>query len=315
MTSVSSTVQAPDAAGPAIAIILARAGSKGVPGKNAALVGGRPCIDWTIDAASGSRTLRQTLVSTDCPVVRGRALERGLRVVDRPADLAGDVATVDAAARHAVLALEEDAAGAPLAPGTPIVILYANVPLRPERLIDDAVELLIRSGADSVQSYAPVGKHHPWWTCVVEPGDGSVRPFDGHPGDPLFHNTFRRQSLPPAHVPDGGVTVVTRRALMLELPDAPTGPHAFLGPPAARRGILTPEGAVVDIDSPVDLIVADVMLRAQRGSAQPDGACGAAQRPCGACRRRAASLDGRVVPMDGLGRSGGSSKGVALENR
>ena len=36
----------------AIALILARAGSKGVPGKNAALIAGRPCIAWTIDAAT-----------------------------------------------------------------------------------------------------------------------------------------------------------------------------------------------------------------------------------------------------------------------
>ena len=40
-----------------LAIILARGGSKGVPGKNTAIVGGRPCIAWTIDAAKQSRLI------------------------------------------------------------------------------------------------------------------------------------------------------------------------------------------------------------------------------------------------------------------
>lgn len=244
----------------AVAIILARAGSKGVPGKNTAMVGGRPCVEWTIDAATGSYTIRDTIVSTDCPDVRAIAAGYCLDVVDRPPDLASDTATVDAAARHALLAFEELIEPSPLPPRMPIVILYGNVPVRPVSLIDDAVKLLIASGAESVQSYAPVGKHHPWWTCVVDAESGSVRPFDGNPGDVLFHNTYRRQSLPPAHMPDGGVMVVTRRALMLELPDAPPGPHAFLGPASARRGMTNPEGAVIDIDSALDLIVADAVL-------------------------------------------------------
>ncbi|MBC7773034.1 MAG: hypothetical protein H7210_11100, partial [Pyrinomonadaceae bacterium] len=172
-----------------------------------------------------------------------------------------DAATVDAAARHALLAFEQLIKTSPLPPRTPIVILYGNVPERPAGLIDDAVKLLIATGADSVQSYAPVGKHHPWWTCVVDDLSGCVRPFDGEPGDALFHNTYRRQSLPPAHVPDGGVMVVSRRALMLELVGVPAGPHAFLGPASARRGIINPEGAVIDIDSALDLIVADAVMR------------------------------------------------------
>ncbi|MEZ6234116.1 MAG: hypothetical protein R3B68_07995 [Phycisphaerales bacterium] len=70
---------------------------------------------------------------------------------------------------------------------------------------------------------------------------------------------FRRQDLPPAFIPDGAVLGVTRPALMLELPGVPDGPHAFFG--LDRRGIINPEGSVVDIDSPLDLVVADAMLR------------------------------------------------------
>ena len=166
----------------------------------------------------------------------------------RPHELASDTARVDDAARHAVEIIGRDFGI--------VVVLYANVPVRPEGLIDKAVTLLIDSGADSVQSYAPVGKHHPWWTARLN-GQGEVTPWEG---EILNHNVFRRQDLPLAVIPDGGVLAVTRRALLLELSGVQPGPHAFFG--ADRRGIMNAEGAVVDIDSKLDLVVADTLLRA-----------------------------------------------------
>lgn len=232
----------------ATAIILARAGSKGVPGKNIAPVGGRPCIEWSIGAAKAARLVGTIIVSTDDARAAAVGRRLGCVVVQRPSALASDTATIDAAARHAVES-SGDAQG-------PFVILYANVPVRPAGLIDRALTLLTRSGADSVQSYAPVGKFHPWWTARVDGRSARVRPWEGRV---LNHGVFRRQDLPPAHVPDGGVIAVTRGALMLELPRVQKGPHAFFG--RDRRGIVNPEGSVIDIDSPLDLIVADAMLR------------------------------------------------------
>jgi CMP-N-acetylneuraminic acid synthetase len=234
--------------GAALAVILARAGSNGVPGKNWAMVGGKPCIEWTIDAAMRSALVREVVISTDSPRVRDIAAAMNVRAIARPAELATDTATVDEAARHAAAETTEPV----------IMLLYANVPVRPAGLIDRAIRLLLSSGADSVQSYAPVGKHHPWWTCRVEEASGVVRPWEG---DVLYHNAFRRQDLPPAFVPDGGVCAVTREALYKRVPGAGAGPHAFLGRPAHRRGIITGEGEVIDIDSRTDLIVADTVLR------------------------------------------------------
>lgn len=232
----------------AVAVILARRGSKGVPGKNMALVGGRPCLAWTIDAAKASITVSRVLVSTDWSEAADLARQMGVEVVDRPDDLASDTATVDDAVRHAVAGMAR----------APIVVLYANVPVRPAGLIDRAVDVLTSSGADSVQSYAPVGKHHPWWTCRVDAQSSHVTPWEG---DRLFHSTYRRQDLPNAFIPDGGVTVVTMESLFLKLSGAPAGPHAFLGRESNRRGVLTREGDVIDIDTPIDLVVADVLLR------------------------------------------------------
>lgn len=234
----------------ALALILARAGSKGLPGKNARPVAGRPCIAWTIDAALAARAMgavRRVALSTDAPELQRLAVDSGIDVVARPPELASDTATVDDAARHAIRVLHDDSIDA-------VVILYANVPVRPAGLIERAVTLLRETGADSVQSYATVGKYHPWWTAVV--GEcGEVRPWQG---EVLNHNIFRRQDLPPAHIPDGGVLAVTRRALMLEIPGVPPGPHAFFG--RDRRGLINPEGAVIDIDSHTDLLVAEATL-------------------------------------------------------
>ena len=131
-------------------------------------------------------------------------------------------------------------------------------------MLDRAIALMESTGAHSVQSYAPVGKNHPWWTAVVDPSTGAVRPWDGGEGDVLNHGVYRRQDLPPAHMPDGAMLLVSRDALTLRLPGVAPGPHAFLG--TKRRGILTEPGAVVDIDSEIDLLVADAMLRTRTTS-------------------------------------------------
>ncbi len=233
----------------ATAIILGRAGSKGLPGKNTAGVCGIPCIVWTIEHALASETVARVVVSSDDPACLAIAGIWGVETVERPAELAHDTARVDDAARHAFRALGE--------PPGPVVILYANVPARPDDLTDRAVRLLVESGCDSVQSYAGVGKHHPWWTARLDE-HGRVRPWEG---DVLNHGVFRRQDLPPACVPDGGVIACTPDALMLRR-GAPDGPHAFFG--VDRRGVTTREGEVVDIDSAADLVVAESVLRSRR---------------------------------------------------
>jgi len=223
----------------ATAVILARAGSKGLPGKNAMLLAGRPMVSHTIAHCRAATTLARIIVSTDCPQVRAAARNEGIEVIERPADLASDHATVDAAARHALL---DD--GNPIA-----VILYANVPIRPAGLIDRAVNVLIESGADSVQSYAPVGKYHPFWEVKIDDA-GRISPYTAN-------TVYRRQDLPPLFVPDGGVIAVRRESLYRVVEGEP---HAFLG--RDRRGIHNKSGDVVDVDDRTDFLLAQLMLTA-----------------------------------------------------
>lgn len=246
---------------PTIAIILGRAGSKGVPGKNTRIIANKPCVAWTIEHALRSKTVNHVVVSSDDPNMLAIAKSKGALPMQRPPDLATDTARVDDAARHAALeAAAHFRHQGPDRAKINLVILYANVPVRPDDLTDRAVTLLQNSKCDSVQSYQPVGKYHPWWIARVDDKSGQVAPWEG---DVLNHNVFRRQDLPPAHIPDGGVIAVTWNSLFCAIPKAQPGPHQFFG--VDRRGVLNPEGSVIDIDRPEDVLVAEAILRSTIG--------------------------------------------------
>lgn len=233
----------------ALAIVLGRAGSKGVAGKNSMVVGGRVCAAWTVDDALAAAGVSRVVVSSDCERLRALAGEMGVGFVERPAGLAGDTARVDDAARDALGRVD---------PGgvfDRVVLLYANVPVRPVGLIDRALGVMDGTGCDSVQSYSSVGKYHPAW-CAKVGEDGVV---GAYLGGELNGGVYRRQDLEEAWVPDGGVLVVTRDALCLRVAGGGDGPHAFFG--ADRRGVLNRGGGVVDIDGAVDVDVAEAVLR------------------------------------------------------
>jgi N-acylneuraminate cytidylyltransferase len=226
----------------ALAVIIGRAGSKGLPGKNAKLIAGKPMICHTIDDALAAKPIGRVIVSTDGKAIAAAASKMGIEVVDRLAELASDTATVDAAVRHAVEHIG--------ATESIIVILYANVPVRPDDLIDRAMRELLDSGADSVQSYSDVGKHHPYWMVTL---DDNLRVAAHVP-----NTVYRRQDLPKLYLPDGGVIAVTRKSLFTVIKGQP---HAFLG--KDRRGVISPSGSVIDIDSPADFAFAESILCAQ----------------------------------------------------
>jgi N-acylneuraminate cytidylyltransferase len=227
-----------------LCVILARAGSKGLPRKNELPVAGRPMLAWTIDHALGAKRVDRVALSTDGEALAAIARERGVGVVMRPPDLADDTATVDSAARHAVTTIESQCGEAFDA----VVLLYGNVPVRPTGLTDRALELLERTGCDSVQSVAPVGKMHPYWMRKL---DADARLSKYEPNE-----VYRRQDLPPVYMLDGGIIAVRRSCLFV----VESGrPHAFLG--RDQRAIVTEPGEVVDVDSAMDLRVAEAVLR------------------------------------------------------
>ncbi|MCA9295291.1 MAG: acylneuraminate cytidylyltransferase family protein [Phycisphaerales bacterium] len=235
--------------GRATAIIIGRAGSKGVPGKNARIIAGRPAVAHSVAHALRADCIDDVIVSTDGAAIADAAKHAGARIIMRPAELATDTATVMSVILHAIDAARITA--------DIIVILYANVPVRPDDLIDRAVRRLIDTGADSVQSYARIGKHHPYWMIRLD-DEARVTPF-------IENAIDRRQDLPPLWLPDGGVIAVRRDVLTSA---DPAHPHSFLG--NDRRGIETNEGDVVDIDSVHDLTVAEIALHRAAASEMID---------------------------------------------
>lgn len=115
-----------------VAVVVGRAGSKGLPGKNLLPIGGLPMIAHSIGHAFAARSVGRVVCSTDGSAIAAAAADAGAEVVLRPSELATDDATVDSAVRHAVRDLEISA--------TKIVILYGNIPIRPVDLIDRAVQ-------------------------------------------------------------------------------------------------------------------------------------------------------------------------------
>ena len=233
-----------------LGIILARAGSKGLPGKCMRPLRGRPLIAYTLDHARASTRLTACLLSTDSEPAKAYARALGVEVIDRPAELATDTATVDDAARHAVLEWEARHGGLVDA----VTLLYANIPLRAAGLIDRALEHLERSGADSVRSVAPVSKQHPDWIHRLD-GDrmAQFRP----------NSIYRRQDLEPLYYHDGAVAAVTRTALFAAL-ETPDDHQAFLG--KDRRAIVQAPEDAVDVDTALDLHLADALLSATRSA-------------------------------------------------
>ena len=236
-----------------LGVILARAGSKGLPDKCVRPLLGRAVIEYTFDHALAAESLGAIVLSTDSEPAKQLARARGITVVDRPAELAIDTATVDEAARHAVRAFESIAGRDVDA----VVLLYGNVPVRADGIIDRVVRHLIATRADSVRTVAPATKQHPDWIHRLD-GDrmSQYRPND----------IYRRQDLEPAYYHDGAVAAVTRKALFAA-PRWEGDFQGFLGDD--RRAIVQQPEESVDIDGPVDLHLAEALLRGRADVASP----------------------------------------------
>lgn len=91
-----------------IAVVLARGGSKGVPGKNLRRVGGRTLIARAVQAARSAASVEAVYVSTDNAEIAREAKRFGGRIIDRPSALAGDAASSESGWLHALEIIRSD---------------------------------------------------------------------------------------------------------------------------------------------------------------------------------------------------------------
>lgn len=173
-----------------IAIIPARAGSKGVPNKNIKLLGGKPLIAWPIDVAKQSKYIDEIVVSTDGELIAKKAIELGAKVIKRPAELSQDNSLVIDTIKHVIKVHQEKSKDIDI-----VVILEATCPFRRVEDVDSTIEKLMEF--DSVASFveASLNPHRAW---KIESDTVNVFIPDAIPWLP-------RQELPKAYQLNGGV--------------------------------------------------------------------------------------------------------------
>jgi N-acylneuraminate cytidylyltransferase/CMP-N,N'-diacetyllegionaminic acid synthase len=221
-------------------MIAARGGSKGLPGKNVALLGGKPLIAWTIEAARHARVVTRTIVTTDDPQIARIAREHGAEVpFERPAHLAEDATPGIEPVLHAVRWLEEHEGYRPAI----VVNLQATSPLRTAADVDAAVALLGPRDAESVVSVTPA-TDHPYWMKTVNK-DGWMTDFVSQPAPTLV-----RQQLPPVYSLNGAIYISKREALLAR--------RRWDGPETAPY--IMPFERSVDIDTEWDLMLAELLM-------------------------------------------------------
>lgn len=227
-----------------VALIPARAGSKSIPNKNLALLGGKPLLVHAIDAALAVPEIDAVIVSSDGDAILAAARAAGAQAWQRPDHLATDQALVKDTIRDVIDRLQAAGEAADI-----MVLLEPTCPLRSPADIADCLRKLAEERLDSVATFkeADLNPHRAW------------RLEQGRPVSYMENATpwLPRQKLPAAYQLSGSVYAFRTATLPAE------GPGLLYG---ASGGIPVPRERSVDIDGPLDLMVAEAMLR-RSGSA------------------------------------------------
>ncbi len=142
-----------------VCFILARKGSKRLPGKNTKLLGKYPLISWTLRAACNSPFLSQIVVSTDDPLVKAIATDFKVTIIDRPEFLAQDDTSSSDAILHALHSLPDKGKQFSY-----IMLLQCTSPFRTTAQINDTIDKFLKSDikADSIISVTEFNKPLNW---------------------------------------------------------------------------------------------------------------------------------------------------------
>lgn len=156
-----------------LAIIPARSGSKAILKKNIKPLCGKPLIEYTFHAAKKSKWLDRILLSTDDSTIADMGRRNEIEVPFlRPKELAEDNTPTLPVIQHAVRFLEENENYKP----DYVVILQPTSPLRKAIHIDEALQILMETGADSVVSVTELPhNHNPYSLMKIE--KGRLMPF------------------------------------------------------------------------------------------------------------------------------------------
>jgi CMP-N-acetylneuraminic acid synthetase len=231
------------------AVITARGGSKGIPGKNIADLAGKPLIAWGLEAALKSPSVDRLIVSTDDDKIAEACRKYGADVpFKRPDELSGDKSPHIPVVQHAVQWLEDNEKIV----YDYIMLIQPTSPFVVSEDIEAALKLAVDSDADAVSSVCEAEKHPAYALTLNE--KGILERYIKRDSNAYF----RRQDLKTAYIENGAIYIVKRDVLMNESELDPVG--------RTRAYIMSAERSV-DIDSPWDLYVANLIMRDRMNSA------------------------------------------------
>ena len=183
-----------------VAIVPARAGSKGIPGKNRIDLGGVPLISWTLEAVKGSTFVDQVIVTSDDEIVLRMAQEYGFMGTKRPPELATETALASKVIMHT---LEQ-------VPSCDIVMyLQPTSPFRSNVHIDTALEKLVANDSKKPFGIVSVTKAKivPEWLYRIDENGSLIKL--------LPHQERRRQDISPTYLMNGAIYCAFREDLVL----------------------------------------------------------------------------------------------------
>lgn len=219
-----------------LALIPARSGSKGLPGKNIRAFHGKPLLHWTIVAARESGLAERVIVSTDDPAMAEVARAGGAEIPFlRPPELARDDTPMLDVALDVLSKLEAEGFTADA-----LLLLQPTSPLRTAADLHAAAALL--GDLDAVVSVTPV-KQHPQWLQQIDEA-GRLHPYEAAP------DVTSRQKLPPVYMLNGALYLIRTDALRRERTFRPLRTRAYIMPPERSS----------DIDTELDWRMAELLF-------------------------------------------------------
>ena len=222
-----------------IAVVLARAGSKGLKDKNIRLLSGRPLIFHTLHLLASNNNIKKIIVSTDGEHIRQIIDDANLAKVEvymRPAELAGDDVTTQETLKHVFNSL-------PPADKSCAFFVYMQVtePVRPLGILDKCISVFRDNECDSV--FAAYEMHKNFW--VLDNTKASRL-------SPLGHAEKPRQKKEPIYREDTGICCVTAPEIFANGNRVGTMPIIIS---------YDHPGAFVDIHCEADLVLAEKILQ------------------------------------------------------
>jgi CMP-N,N'-diacetyllegionaminic acid synthase len=231
-----------------LAIIPARGGSKGIPGKNVKPLAGRPLIAWTIDAAKNAKHVTRTIVSTDDEGIATVARAHGAEVPFlRPADISGDLATDVEFLEHALTHLHDTEGYEP----DIVLRLPPTSPLRTSEHIDEGIEKLLSD--DSLDAVRPIveASKHPYKFWKISDEETHLEPFlpSSFTGFNEPHN-LPRQLFPKVYMHTGAMDVIRRDTVLKQKSTS-----------GKKLGYFFMDAVdSINIDHPLDFEIAEILM-------------------------------------------------------